>query len=488
MNSLIKKIVQKVSVDYKRLSIVSNPDGVLTTESVRQSLYQEYCIEVVTGTNLQLRVHFELYFKTNPSRRFLYITNNMKGILPDMRIESFCCAFNISDVFPLFADKSSLLNLPFEVLDDLYEQVAQRRISMTESKSILEAIVKNQEIKKSQTADFCIKQLQNIELDWNNPLLTISKVSEFIVNAIRSNVFLQVLPSINVINSDFQKWVDESYFATLHSNHLIHPKSVNKILPHLSEKYNHDDKVALIVIDGFTYWQYTVLESYLKEHNYDIINSTTLAWIPSITMLSRQAIFRGDIPQSDYKQNPENEKKLWQNFWQAKGFGIYESQYISDKDTFSIIDGVKRLAYVTVEMDEKMHSSTDNRDLLSLTENWCNRIYEKIRIIIDAGFTLFLTTDHGSSYSTGWRPLTQQESVYLYKDGSRGKRHLIYNDTNEQERVYDENQDISLLKHNNWLVIRDDRCFSKEGSNMITHGGSHFMEVVIPFVNIKKKK
>lgn len=55
MNELIRRIAQKVTVDYQRLSIVSNPDGVLTQDVVRNLLNQQHGIEAVAGSNLRLR-------------------------------------------------------------------------------------------------------------------------------------------------------------------------------------------------------------------------------------------------------------------------------------------------------------------------------------------------------------------------------------------------------------------------------------------------
>ena len=201
-------------------------------------------------------------------------------------------------------------------------------------------------------------------------------------------------------------------------------------------------------------------------------------------MLSRQAIFRGNTPEMDYKQNPESERKLWRNYWQGQGIGPFETQYISDDDEFAINEGVKRLALVTVEMDKKMHAAYDYRDLLSLTENWCPRITEKIKTILNGGYALYLTTDHGGVHSKGWRALTQVEKVFLYKDGSRGKRHLIYNNVDEYQRFAKENSELGMLARDNWLCMRNNLCLARNNERMITHGGCHFEEVVIPFVKI----
>jgi len=488
MNALIKRMAAKVTVDYQRLSIVSNPDGLLTQKVVRSLLYLQHGLEVVIGTNLQLRIHFELEYKRLESAHYIYVTNSIKTILPDMQQEAYLCNFSVSDLFPLFADKSLLQGLPFEVLTELYDQCAMRRVNMIEGKALVENIVKEQEQRVKQTAAYCLSQLSSINVDWRKPTQTINTVSEIVVNAVRNGVYPQIIPAVNAINQNFQDWIDSYYFATLQSNHLMHPKSVNKILPYLSEKFEKDEKVALLMVDGFAYWQYTILRHYLQDKSLETQDGTTLSWLPSITMLSRQAVFRGATPMQDYKQSPENERKLWQTFWQERGIGRYETQYLSDKDEFAINEGVKRLAIVTVEMDNKMHSSTDYRDLLSLTENWCHRITEKIQAVLQAGFHLYLTTDHGSTLSFGWKTISTVEAVFLYTDGSRGRRHLIYKNNEELEHFYIENKGHPLLKHDNWLTIRDDSCFAREGETMITHGGSHFIEVVIPFVEIKKKK
>ena len=55
----------------------------------------------------------------------------------------------------------------------------------------------------------------------------------------------------------------------------------------------------------------------------------------------------------------------------------------------------------------------------------------------------------------------------------------------EQRRFISDNSNLALLSRDNWMSIRDYRCFARENERMITHGGSHFMEVVIPFAKIE---
>lgn len=487
-SKLIQQVAKRITVDYCRLTFVRNTDGFLNDVEVCTLLNQECQVEVVRGSQLQLRLHYELEYKSRPDERFVYVCLQTDTLLPDMLQEGKVLDFSVSDLFPLFADKVLIRRQPLQVLEWLYDEVGLRRISLSEGRLLVETLQRRYDEQRNNSVSHLRERLQRIDVNWSDCQKTIDAVSAVMVDAIKAGVIEDLDSDIERINIQFQDWLNEHYFAMLQSNPLLNAKSVNKILPHLAANYQHEDKVALMVIDGLAYWQYIVLKRYLDSLGVKTQDSTIVSWLPSITMLSRQAIFRGNTPAMDYHQSPDNERKLWRSYWQSQGIGQFETQYISDDDEFAINEGVKRLAVVTVEMDKKMHSSYDYRDLLSLTENWCPRIATKIKTIIEAGYTLYLTTDHGSVLSKGWRLLTQVEKVFLYKDGSRGKRHLMYNNVEEYQRFAKENSELEMLAHDHWLCMRRNLCFARDNERMITHGGSHFEEVVIPFVKVKSDK
>lgn len=486
-SKLIDKIVQKVTVDYCRLSIVENQDGFLTRELVRHLIEQQTGVKVISGTNLDLRIHFELQYKAHPDARYIYVSSSMETLLMDMTRSAHLVKFSISDLFPLFANKPLLRKQDFEVIEVLYERAALRKVTMCEGASLIEQVKQKIAEEKLQSCEHLLLQLLNVEIDWNQPKKTISALSSLIVLAVRKGCYDKIEDKLQTINQGFQEWIDVHYFALQNSNPQLKAQCVNKILPHIAANHSKEELVALVVVDGLAYWQYEILNAYCKKRGVLTIDDVTFSWLPSITMLSRQAIFRGSNPLEDYKQSPENERKLWSQYWHDKGIPTYEIQYLSDKDEFAINEGVKRLAYVTVEMDEKMHSSTDYKDLCSLTENWCPRFLEKMEVLRKLGYTIYLTTDHGSVLSHGWRKLSTIEKVFLYKDGSRGKRHLIYNNEIEQKTFYEQNKTaLPFLNHADWIAVRNNACFENEGQTIITHGGSHFLEVVIPFIKIER--
>lgn len=487
MQRLIRKIVERITADYTRLSIVSDPDGLLTNPVVQSRLRSECGLNVIVGSQLQLRIHYELTYKTLQNDRFVYVCPHTDTILPDMEQEAHITDFSIGQLFPLFADKNLLRQLSFEELVALCHKMGTRRINMVEGKRIVEDIRNEENEKRKHSAEHYRQKLLSFRLDRCMMDETAKAISDIIADAALAGVYDELSDEWTRINESFQNWLDNNYFALQNSNPLLRPACVNNVLPHLADKYGSNDKVALVVVDGLAFWQWRILARYLQQNHLAIKEDFTTAWLPTITMLSRQAIFRGDRPQMDYKQSPEAERRLWQNFWHQVGMSSYELQYLYDNEEFAINEGVTRLAYVTVEMDHKMHASRDMRDLAVLTDVWAPRFCEQLKVLKDMGFIVYLTSDHGSTSAIGQRPLTQVEKVFLYKDGSRGKRHLIYNNdhADEQCKLYDSaSEKMKMLSRDNWLAIRDFGAFERSGVSLITHGGSSFTEVVVPFVQM----
>lgn len=484
MQKLLQAIVSRISVSYKQLSVIKNPDGFLSDRFVQQAIEKESNICFVSGSSIELRCHFERTFKKDNSTKYCYLYDGTTDLLPDITEQAYIGKFAIADLFSNFMDKQVLKGLSFETLAHLHETNTPGFVSAQDAKMrIMQFEFTQPKVQKKTAAEY-VAELDTVfsdACDWQEKM---PKLSAVLANAIRDGYYADIVGKIGEINAEFQKVVLAKYTEAVTSNPMLKAKAVNKILPHLNDKYSSTDKVALVVVDGMAYWQYSVLKEHLSDAGIETEDSTIFSWMPSITMLSRQAIFRGDNPKQDYKQNPVNESKLWAEYWQGRGINASDIQYIYDGDDLNIYGTTKRLALVTVELDEKMHASTDNSDLMALTENWAKRFVAKVKAIKDAGFTIYLTTDHGNILARGWRKLTSQEKTFLYADGSRGERHLIYQNIDELNAFVINNREIEIQQHQNWLAFCDNGCFAKNGTEIITHGGTHLLEVLIPLVRI----
>ncbi len=488
MNRFIEKIVNNVGCDGFRLTAVINPDGFLSRVDTQENILRESKLLLLpVHSSLELRVRYETIDRWS-DERVCYIIEDSSWILPDLMRKIYLLpTFNLTKLLPAL-NPNVLLNtesLYFSAASYLYNKRYTYNLSATETKSL---------INEAQTAfgvskEELIEELAKIKLNWDDTI-TIETISRIINIALKQDQYDDIENSLSKINEDFQKYINNSYFSKISSSAIQRPKMVNRILPFIARNHSKDERVALIVIDGMTYWQYLLLEKELQLLGISTINSFTLAWLPSITKLSRQAIFKGDTPNLDYKQSPYEEQKLWEKFWVSQnGFKKIESYNIGYNHGSLTIDNPNktRQAFVDTTLDERMHAVGNIRELYLLSEEWAKDTASDIKDIHEMGYHIYITTDHGNIQASPWRLLNSHEKTFLYEKESRGNRHLIYSNIDYLNQFVTENKDIKseLLIKDNWAVWRNSKSFSNNVE--ITHGGAYFLEVVIPFIIINKK-
>lgn len=487
MDEFIHRLEQRLTGEGKRLSIVRNPDGFLQRPDTQQAVLNACGLLLLPiSSSLELRVRYELYDK-NTRERICYIMDDPSSVLPDIkRLLYNAHTFSIPDLMPACNEAEiRQARLTFGMASYIHNKKFVYNLSAVETKEVIE------EAKKRYGEDIneLTTKLKSIPLKWEK-VETMDSICHILLKAISQGVYDKMESAVEIINEDFQQYIAEKYFALSSSSHIVKPKTVNKILPHLAYKHNRTEKVALIVIDGMTFWQYLILEQKLTGLGIKTKKDATMAWIPSITKLSRQAIFRGNIPQQDYGQTPIAEGRLWSEFWSnryrgSKQMQPYEIAYTHDS-LLTDDNVLYKQAFVDVSLDRKMHSSSSNKDLYDLTENWAEEAAENIKLLHEQGYTIYITADHGNIMAHSWRSLNSQERTFLYEKESKGSRHLIYSNATYLDNFIQNNPEIhkELLVHDNWAVWKNSRCF--KGKDEITHGGSHFLEVIVPFVTIEK--
>ena len=483
MSAFYQDIADKITVPYKRLSIVRNLDGFLSDSAVRRALTTQTGIIFVTGSPLALRIHFELQYKASPDTRFCYICERPELLLPDIKSEAHVTSFAVTDMFPNIQDRKTLLAQKPEVLEALYAKSIQGFVTSTDLSRYLLEIESAARAKSAPVTD-PIADISALTPGWKDFNGSITAISAAVLESIRQDKYESIRPALNELNAGFQAFLDQSYFASLHASFVLGPRSVNKILPYLSFKHSAEDKVALLVVDGMAYWQYLVLRDKLAAVDIKPCDSAIFAWMPTITMLSRQAIFRGADPVLDYKQSPASEEKLWNAWWTARGIPSADIQYIYGETEAVVWPTTRRLALVSITLDEVMHISDTPDILLACTEAWARRLARTIITLKDQGFSIYITTDHGNVLSTGEASLSTAEKTHLFQDGSRGARHLIYDSIEPLKEFLSAHDTSSFLVHDNWLAHRGEGAFLRVGKRKITHGGSHLLEVAIPFITI----
>jgi hypothetical protein len=144
------------------------------------------------------------------------------------------------------------------------------------------------------------------------------------------------------------------------------------------------------------------------------------------------------------------------------------------------------LGLVCNDLDEVMHGSIlGNNQLMSSTEQWIekSRIVEIMDELRIRGFQIYITADHGNIEATGLKNLTLKEKVGAL---SRSKRHLHFTNDVLLTSFREQNSGLTLGLKGLSVYLRHQEAFTSENVQVITHGGSHFWEVIVPFISINE--
>lgn len=489
MDSFVSNVRHNIVREGSCISICPSADALLMREDIHTPLGAEAGVEFVKGSNIELRFHFEQH-RHDSENQYCYLLDTSQVLMPDIMQQAFVTDFKLTDLFSCY-DIPSLVdaNPSFPLLGLLFEKRTLRNLSARETTDIIN------DTKEKLGADVSelYAQLQNIQLDWTSPG-TMQQICDLVVKAVMQNAYKDIEPALDRINANFQQFIDDNYFILQTSSALAKPKVVSKILPYICNKHDRNEMVALFVVDCMSYWQYCLLGKRLREEGMSPKEDVTFAWMPSITELSRQAIFRGDFPDNDYNQGPASERNLWAKFWTSKERG--SKQMIGDSVLYLYEEDIpdliyqQRVALVDVNLDHYAHACKITKDLYSITESWIDTVLPRIKRLHEEGYCIYIATDHGNIYShDGWS-LNLHDKVFIVKekdsDASRGERYLRFNQVkylNAFVDLHPGDKENWLIKEN-WLVWRNTQMFKPKED--ITHGGSHFMEMVVPFITIDK--
>jgi hypothetical protein len=217
------------------------------------------------------------------------------------------------------------------------------------------------------------------------------------------------------INERFQLFLETNYDSLISRSGSKHPYLVTRVLEFL--RYHPSEKKALIVLDGMAYWQWLLIAETLQKDTIHTEPKSTFAWIPTITAWSRQAIFKGDIPNLD--ETNSNEEKQFKAYWKKHGYVDHEVEYfkfgINKQVDVSSIHSRSVLAFVVNDLDVLMHGVLMGDEQLYLsTIQWVesNMLSSLIKNLRQAGFKIFITTDHGNIEATGIRSLKLNREVW----------------------------------------------------------------------------
>ena len=236
-------------------------------------------------------------------------------------------------------------------------------------------------------------------------------------------------------NAAFAKWITKNYESwftnnqspiTNHQSPLMSPDVMKHSVFPLLDK---GEKVLLCVIDNFRYDQWKTIQPLLSEFYAVQTEEQYTSILPTATQYARNAIFSGLMPlqiqqmfpdlwveEGDEESKNQYEKELVQtlldryrrrdsfNYWKVNESDFCEKVIRDMKGSQAplnivVLNFIDMLSHSRTESKMMRELANDEAAYRSLTLSWFKHspTYELLRRAAEWGYTLVLTTDHGTT-------------------------------------------------------------------------------------------
>ena len=351
--------------------------------------------------------------------------------------------------------------------------------------------IKQQDLKKlaNEILEYLSERIKSIGdqyKDWFEIAPKLGELGYICFEVQDPNIQSKYFEILNTINNRFQIFINNHYESLFSMSGLRHPITIDKVQDYIAAN-TKNSKIAFIVIDGMNYWQWTNLKHKLENLGLSIEDKPTLSWLPSITAWARQSIFAGKKP--DLSIDNRSEGELFKNYWTTKHHKApyqvsYESVKTEQKITIPSSD-ITVSGFVTNGLDDLMHGNIMGYEQLYLNTNlWIEKsgICESVKDLRNAGFEVYISTDHGNIEAELNLKVTAGQKSLMH---SKSKRFVQFDTEEQAESFIKINKNYMLGKKDKSVFFRDINGFGTSGEKVITHGGSHILELLIPLGVVK---
>jgi hypothetical protein len=299
-----------------------------------------------------------------------------------------------------------------------------------------------------------------------------------------------------------RQWVARHY-ADLPSLPVVKgPVMVHHVPRFLSMRRGAGEtKIALLVFDGLAIDQWVQIREALAKRapKLGFEEGACFAWLPTLTSVSRQALFSGLKPRefADTIESTSPEPAQWSRFWQDQGLRPHEVVYrkgIKRTDQLAELAAAVsalsiRVAGMVVDtVDEIVHGAVlGKRGITTQIESWCESgfVDQLLSMLLDKGFHVYLTADHGNVEAVGQgrpnqgvAPELRGERVRTYRSETLALESAAANPNTYQ-------LDVAGLPGNFLALFAGGRtAFMQQGEPAVVHGGISVEELMVPFVKV----
>jgi hypothetical protein len=304
------------------------------------------------------------------------------------------------------------------------------------------------------------------------------------------------------LNRRFVPWILEHLSALASLPAVPSPVTVYRV-PRAIQLTRAGQKAALIVMVGMSLASWHVMAPRVHELDAQVNESALFAWLPTLTTVSRQAIFAGVMPLhfGSSINTTTKEADHWRAYWSREA-GLPDSSvgygklFLADLKGRDAIDDYLRgsglgreiLGFAVEDIDRLVHAEAmDERALFNQIQHWLERdaFLWMLEALLHAGYRIYVTADHG---------FIPAESIGGSKAGATADKHGRFerysdpmladaagNKTGEGWRRW---AGYGLPADHHIVFAPMFGMYFTDRHTRLTHGGPTIEEVVVPWVEI----
>ena len=303
----------------------------------------------------------------------------------------------------------------------------------------------------------------------------------------------------------FLAWVLSRY-AGLHNQPPRPPVMVHHIARVLSFDFEASGaRVALVVVDGLALDQWLSLRAALLAHDagWAFSNDAVFAWLPTLTSVSRQAIFAGRAPLYFPKSilSTEKEPQAWVQFRTDQGLGSQNVAYMKGLGDVSSLGAVqdvigrpsiKAVGLVVDTVDRIMHGiKLGSRGMHGQIRQWAEHRFldDLFLLLLQQDFHVYVTSDHGNVEAMGCGRPAEGSLADVRGERARVYPNRLLRDLTapccEGATVW---PGIGLPEDFQVLLAPSGKAFVEVGERVVAHGGISIEELIVPFARVERAR
>lgn len=299
-----------------------------------------------------------------------------------------------------------------------------------------------------------------------------------------------------------QEWIGKHYTDLPSLPAAKGPVMVHHVPRYLAmRRSSGEQKIALVVFDGLAVDQWIQIRECVINRIPRLMfdDNACFAWLPTLTSVSRQALFSGLRPRefADSIETTSQEPKHWARFWQDHELRANEVVYrksIKRTDDLPELEPllsnptVKVAGLVVATVDEIIHGAVlGKRGVATQIASWCETgfVDRLFAMLLDNGFHVYLTADHGNAEAVGIGRPSQGVASELRGERVRTYRSDVLIAETAAANPDTFRLDVAGLPANFMPLFAGGRgAFVPKGEQVVVHGGMSLEELIVPFVKV----